>query len=147
MRETLESTSFLAARRFINHELPRLLEDPENRKKLSLPGPVPPEFEQVRMVAGFFEAAGGLVKRGIIDKDIVCDLWAPTFMNGWDRLSSWVMTRRITNNVPALYENFEYLAALSQEYMRKHPNGTYPTNFPRPPSGEPFPEAEPPSVS
>lgn len=132
--EVFESPAFQEARRFVNRELPEMLEDPENRK-LALERPIPAKFEQARMIFGFFENVGTLVKRGIIDDDLLCDLWSPIIISSWGRLSSWVLSSRANANNPALYENFEYLAVIAQQWMDAHPAGAYPKGLPRAHSG------------
>jgi len=141
MRETLYSPAFQAALRFLNHDFPRLLEDPQNRKKLSLPGPIPPEFEQVRTVAGFFEQTGTFVKRGIIDADTFLDLWGEVVISTWHRLAPYIISARLGRGQPAMFENFEYIAALTEQFSAKHPGGTYPANMPRL-TADPWPEAQ-----
>jgi hypothetical protein len=138
--EIFESPEFQDARRFIGHELPQMFADPANRR-LALQRPVPAQLERARMVLGFFENVGSLVKRGIIDADLLCDLWAPIIIMSWDRLSSWARSSREAHGNQSLYENFEYLAVLAQQHMDAHPAGSYPKNMPRSPSGSIWPEA------
>ena len=138
--DVFESSAFQDARRFINHEFSQLLEDPENRRR-ALQRPVSQQFERVRLVAGFFENVGVLVKRGIIDRDILCDLWATIIIGTWDRLSSWIVSGRTNSGNPALWENFEYLTAIAQKWVETHPAGTYPQDLPRPRAGAVWPEA------
>lgn len=139
--EVFESPAFQDARRFVNRQLPEMLEDPENRK-LALERPIPAKFEQARMIFGFFENVGTLVKRGIIDADLLMDLWSQIIVNSWGRLSSWALSSRAAANNPALYENFEYLAVIAQRWMDTHPAGTYPKGLPRSHSGIVWPEAQ-----
>ena len=138
--EVFESRAFQDARRFVNHELPKLLEDSANRK-LALERPIPARFEQARMILGFFENVGTLVKRGIIDADLLCDLWSPVIIGAWDRLSSWALSSRAAHDNVALYENFEYLAVTAQQWMEAHPAGDYPRHMPHSRSGAVWPEA------
>ena len=140
--EDLESPAFQEARRFVNRQLPELLEDPENRR-LALERPIPAKFEQARMIFGFFENVGTLVKRGIVDADLLCDLWSPIIVSTWDRLSSWALSSRAVHHNPSLYENFEYLAVTAKQWMEKHPSGAYPRHTPRSRAGIVWPEALP----
>ncbi|HEV2262281.1 MAG TPA: DUF4760 domain-containing protein [Candidatus Rubrimentiphilum sp.] len=141
--EVFESPAFQDARRFINHDFSKLLEDPESRK-LALQRPVAKQFESARMVAAFFENVGTLVKRGIIDPDILCDLWSNIIIQTWWRLSSWIVSARAKSGIPGLWENFEYLTAIAETYVETHPSGSYPPNLRRPRTGEVWPEARPP---
>ncbi len=142
LRETIESADFQEAQRFVNHDLPKLFEDPENRRKLVTPGPIPNEFEPMRMVANFFESFGAMVKRKIIDADIACDLWGFVIERTWERISPWIISRREASNLPSLYENFEYLTVMTELWNEKYPAGIYPPNLRRMPGGEAWPEAK-----
>lgn len=138
--EIFESPEFHDARRFVSQELPDLFKVPQNRK-LALQSPVPEQFQKARMVLGFFENVGSLVKRGIIEPDLLCDLWAPVIVTSWERFASWVLSSREARGNQSLYENFEYLAVLSQQHIDSHPAGNYPKGTPRSRSGSVWPEA------
>lgn len=140
IRETLESPEFREAIKFVMRELPRLIEDPANRRKI-LQGPLPTEFEQARWVATFFESFGVMVKHGALDKSITCDMWGSIILGCWERLAPFIINLRYTTKNPAFYENFEYLALISSQFKARYPNGTYPRRLPRMPTVEVWPEA------
>lgn len=138
--EVFESPAFQDARRFVNHEFPQLMQDPQNRKDV-LGTPIPKQFESARMILGFFENVGTLVKRGIIDSELLLDLWSPIIIGSWNRLSSYIVSSRTSRDNPALYENFEYLTALAERWDASHPAGTYPQDMPRVDADPVWPEA------
>ncbi|MHB8146863.1 MAG: DUF4760 domain-containing protein [Vulcanimicrobiaceae bacterium] len=140
IRETMESPDFRAAIKFVMRELPPLIEDPANRRKI-LQRPLPTQFEQVRWVATFFESFGVMVKYGALDKSIACDMWGSIVLGCWGRLAPFITNLRYTAKNPALYENFEYLALISSQFRERYPNGAYPRNLPRMPAVEIWPEA------
>jgi hypothetical protein len=124
-RETLESPDFRDAQRFVSYELPRRLADPEEcRKAAQLP--FNGEYQAIGTVANFFESMGLFVKTGIIDKSIACDFWAVVVLRNWQALLPVTSYVRLKAGQPALWENFEYMAALSEEYQRAHPS-SYPS--------------------
>lgn len=129
VRETLESERFAQARRYILEEVQRLVDDPAGRAKLGAPPPMPADLESIRMLANFFENVGVFVKYGIIDPEIACDMWSSVVLDTWDQLEPVVAIRRMRNL--ALWENFEYLAVLSQDYIRKNAAGSYPAGMRR----------------
>ncbi len=129
VRETLESERFTQARRFILEEVPRLISTPAGRAQLAAPPPMPHELESIRMMANFFENVGAFVRHGIIDENMACDLWSSVVLDTWNLLEPVVVIRRRRN--PGVWENFEYLAVLSEDYIRKHPRGRYPTGMRR----------------
>lgn len=126
-RETLESPEFREAQLFVSYELPKRLDDPaEARRAAQLP--FVDEYQAIATVANFFESMGLFVKTGIIDKHIACDFWSVVVMRNWDALLPVTTYVRKQIDQPALWENFEYMAALSQTYQREHPT-SYPAGM------------------
>ena len=127
-REVLESEPFARALRFVSHELPELMKDPQVRARL-MATPVDEELRAVNVVGNFFESMGSFVKHGIIDAEIACDLWSGIVVQSWRILNPVLGLMRRSGGV-GLWENFEYLAWLSEDFIAKHPNGTYPASRP-----------------
>ena len=138
-RETIESPAFQETILFVR-ELPQRLSDPEIRKALAS-GRFPPEYQRLRMLANFFEHLGTLVKNGIIDSRIAADLWGGVVLTNWYALAPIIQNRRIAMHQAALWENFEYLAVVCEDFRDRHPHGTFPTGKRRMPQGEPWSEA------
>lgn len=130
-RETLESPEFREAQLFVSYELTKRLQDPvEARKAAELPFAA--EYQKIQTVANFFESMGLFVKSGIIDKHIACDFWSYVVLRNWDALAPVTAYVRERIGQPALWENFEYMAALSKAYQEEHPT-TYPRGMERMP--------------
>jgi hypothetical protein len=73
------------------------------------PGAADSRDEGVQTVLLFFETIGTLVKNDHLDRDLIYDwLWVKGV---WERVSPAVERVRASAGVPALYENFEALAA------------------------------------
>lgn len=129
MRETMESERFKLARRFVAEEVPKILADPVRRKGLFEEN-LPSEFEAMREVANFFEIMGVFVKRSIIDRALVCDLWDGVVFTAWKQLEPVILIRR-----KAYYRgfcaNFEYLALLCANSLSKTGGDHYPRGMPR----------------
>jgi hypothetical protein len=131
-RETLESPAFNAARRFVLYELPRRLADPV-RWREATQTPFIGEYEVIPTVANFFETMGLFVKYRIIDERIACDAWSGVVLGSWQALLPIVTYLRATVG-PELWNNFEYLAALSEDYQaRSERTSTYPAKMKRMP--------------
>jgi len=139
VRETIESPSFQAAEYFIS-ELTKRYDDPAVREALLAPF-FSTEFQPVRTVANFFETFGALVKNGIVDEHIACDLWGGVVDRNWDALRPVIASRRENMGTTALWENFEYLAILSKNFIVKFPDGTLPRHLQRLPLPEPWPQS------
>jgi len=129
-REKLESDEFQDARRFIMTELPRLLEDADTRLRFQTDPSTPLELRPAVNVANFFESMGAFVRFGIIDRTIACSLWCGVVLGTWNLLLPMIRLRRKRD--PAVWEYFEYLAAISNQFMKDHPS-TYPQGVPRMP--------------
>lgn len=123
-REVLESEPFASAMRYVQGELPRLIEDRQFRERLDL-RPLPADLAQITVVANFFESMGAFVKHDIIDETIAGDLWANIVLINWSALQPVIaILRRQIGDV--LWENFEYLVTLCEDYRSRNPQGTYP---------------------
>lgn len=130
--ETIESPQFREARAFVMQELPRILADHERVKSLSW-DPLPAELVPARTVCNFFEAVGLFVKLGSVDARVACDLWAFTALECWRAIAPVITFIRERDRLEALWENFEYLAVLSQEQLARRPEGSYPGGMRRMP--------------
>lgn len=119
-RETLESPEFRAAQHFVSYELPKRLTDPEQARR-AVELPFTGEYQAISTVANFFESMGLFVKSGIIDKRIACDFWSYVVLRNWNALLPVTSYVRLKIDQPALWENFEYMAALSQAHQRDNP--------------------------
>jgi hypothetical protein len=134
-RETMESDRFQTAQAFVSFELPKRLKDPAEAVQATT-FPFRGEYQALSTVANMFEALGGLVKSGVIDRDVACDVVALIVVRNWDAMVPVVtyMRRKVVNK--ALWENFEYLALLSKRFIANHPRGAYPHGEPRLPEDD-----------
>jgi hypothetical protein len=66
------------------------------------------ELPAVRKLLGFGETIGTLVKHGVLNRELVLDLW---WIDGmWSRVGPPAKAQRERMDEPRLYENFEALA-------------------------------------
>ncbi len=130
--EAIEGENFQRAVGFVMRELPALLSDTQRLRTFSWT-PIPPELQPVRTVANHFESVGSFVRRGIIEADVACDLWAYLVVHLWEGTLPVLTFVRHADGSDAIWENFEYLAVLSKRWLDKHPNGTFPPEIPRMP--------------
>jgi hypothetical protein len=134
-RETMESDKFQAAQAFVSFELPKRLKDPVERVNATQLPPMG-EYTAITTVANMFEALGGLVKSGVIDREVACDVVALIVVRNWDAMLPLTTYVRRKLQAPALWENFEYLALLSKRFIEAHPAGAYPRGEPRLPEDD-----------
>ena len=69
-------------------------------------------------VGRFFDGTGILVKRNLVDADLVIDEMREQIILTWDIVKPWVTGVREVMNSPNTWENFEYLAG---EARRRNP--------------------------
>lgn len=124
-RETLESPAFRAAQLFILNELPKRLADPIERPN-ALHVPPIGDYDAIAQVGNVLEGLGLFVKTGILEADIACDYWALLVIRNWRNMAALIFRARRILGKEALFENFEYLAVICEDYSRK-----YPSRYPR----------------
>jgi hypothetical protein len=131
-RETLESEGFQEAQRFVSYDLPDRLRDPNEVLRIAQPrSQFEGEYRAIDTVANFFENMGVFVKNGIIDQKLACDMWAFVILRNWRALLPIITFVREDLAAPGIWENFEYLAVLSERFSKRYPVGTYPERLPR----------------
>jgi len=114
---------------FVRDDLPAKLQDPEFCAGLR--GDRIDRRVHVELyVADYWEQIGGYVKHGLIDERSLLDLGNDQIVGFWEIL--WPVTAlRRERSGPAIYENFEYLAVRSRQWIARGPRGTYPPGMPR----------------
>lgn len=129
MRETIESDRFVHAREVLGDIASRI---PDAKLRLQLMRNVlEPELASViGYVGNVFETLGSFVKYGIIEKTIACDLWGGVAVQTWQRMLPIIALRRRVFG-PAIWENFEYFAALATDFLHAHPEGAFPSSVSR----------------
>lgn len=141
LRETMETPEFASALRALQTLSARLNGDPRLRKYVMTEPTLAAleEFRPAIFIGNYFETAGSLVRHGIVDGDLFCDMWAAVAIGAWDRMEELIANRRVFAG-PGLYENFEYVVVLSERWVAKYRNGTFPRNMERKQLPAPWPE-------
>lgn len=138
MRHTLESAAFQTALTFVRREVPEKSGDPEFRMRLL--DPESKEAQLVQNLGNFLDGAlAPLVKHGMVDRDLACDLFYMPVVRTWDNLAQYIATRRAALGYD-MWEDLEYLALLCKDFRTRFPEGTYPAHARRLPLPPPWPE-------
>lgn len=132
-----QTTEFKEARHFVHTELAMKLQDPAFRYQIGLfVNEKGPSAEAERQIAklttlgDFYENMGLLVKRGFVDRNRALDVWSYALPQEWPRMEPFVLRyRRVAGD--QLYENFEYLVVLAQDWLSRNPYGMYPAGMRR----------------
>ena len=93
------------------------------------------------LVGNFYEELGILVKNGAIDEDLVLDRWSSNITGAWGRMARYIAWGRKAANSNLVYENFEYLTVLAEDWLAENEAGTYPQGVRRLPMPETWPLA------
>jgi Domain of unknown function (DUF4760) len=133
LRETRETPEFHRAHNFVHTQLPARMQDPAFRYQVALPSARTDEthsfFAMIRAIANYYESMGVLVKTGLVDRELVLQIWCDAVINAWKSLAPVAIIQR--RRTGAVLENFEYLTVLAQDWMAAHPKGTYPAGVRR----------------
>jgi hypothetical protein len=125
LTEAWRGDAIQQANKFIHAELPARLGDADYRAELMAQDPNRQTHPEL-LVADMLEQTGSYIKYGMIDGQQFLDIVAGYVTHMWDCLKGVVALRRIATNSSSLYENFEYLAVLAQDFYAKHQAGNYP---------------------
>jgi hypothetical protein len=135
LREGTENPEMRSAERFVLHELSEKLKDPAFRYQLAHQEAMTPqtqlEWSDMRRVGNFFENMGALVKAELADKNFVLDIFSNRVLMNWEALIPVAAIARQLRGTNAIWEDFEYLAVLSQDWIAAHPTGNYPAGVRR----------------
>lgn len=131
--DTLE---FQLAFDYVRSKLPVRLEDEAVLSALAQAPPFLGEYAAIRTIANFFEDMGAFVASNLLDKRIVCMLYSENVLSAWKSIAPVVALLRHKLRTPAIWENFEYLAEMSRQFIEQHPSGNYPATAHRMQSDE-----------
>jgi hypothetical protein len=129
LRETSERVEYRAAQHFVTTQLAEKLKDPTFRYQVAnrATGTVENEpFIALTVALGnFYESMAVLVKDGLVDRALALEIWNGPVVANWERLApvTAILRRKLGSIV---WENFEYLTVLSQDWLAVHSDGTYP---------------------
>jgi hypothetical protein len=134
LRETIETADFQEALHFVQTQLSPKLQDPAFRYQIlersARTDENRPLITKINAIGNFYEGMGLLVRTGLVDRELVLQMWAENAVGLWGTLAPLgAMVRRKFGNT--LWENFEYLTVLAQDWLAAHPKGTYPAGMRR----------------
>jgi hypothetical protein len=136
-----QSPALQSALGYVQDMLATRMEDPAYRAQLSKIGFIDPRLHPEMDVCNWFDQMGTMVKNKLVDEHKVLELFNRLVSHYWRLLAPAIAVMR-RNRGPSQYENFEYLAALSQRWHEKHPQGSYPSGAPRILPQDPWREAD-----
>ena len=134
LREAMAGPELEASRHFVATDLKSRLEDPAFRHQIVMRSATTDEnrplISKFNALGNFYEGLGLLVKARLVERKLVLELWSDVIVDNWASLALvTAMLRREAGD--GLWESFEYLAVLSQDWLAGHPKGSYPSNMRR----------------
>lgn len=152
----INGAAFGEALNLIGAKLTSALGDPEFReywialqRGATLPA-VDPAYVELRAavvtLANTYEQLGVLVRNGMIDQTIFVEGFCAPLLGLWRRLENLTAYVREADDDQALWENFEYLAVLSEDWLRQHTT-TYPRDMRRLEIHNPWPISRAPATA
>lgn len=87
-------------------------------------------YSAVTMTANAFETLGTLVRNGVVDRQLFLEQYCTVVLGSWRRLQPYIALVRAAQQDDGTWEDFEYMAVLSERFVAKHPS-MYPPNMPR----------------
>lgn len=133
IRAAMESAEFRRALDFMRDDLPKILESPDVTQRIVEKRSLPPELQPIRYLANHFEYIGLVVRSGLVDRDLACELWAGIAYDSWVQLAP--ITAAVRKGHLGIWINFEYIAAVSKQYSDAGKGAGYPPGVPRLPLG------------
>lgn len=129
LRETSERAEFLTAQRFVYTQLAEKMSYPAFRHQVvnraartAEDGPL---IDQALLLGNFYESMALLVRDGLVDRGLTLEIWNGIVVRTWEALAAFTsVSRRQLGSI--VWENFEYLTVISQDWLAAHSNGTYP---------------------
>ena len=147
LRQEAASPEMATALRFVRFDLSEKLNDAAFRYQMTHPERLTEENAQLRVyisrVANYYEGMGALIRSGLADKNLLFDGSSTALvLIMWKQLGPAIALARQSLGDPSIYENFEYLVVLAEDWKAAHPNGTYPAGMRRIDIRYPWSEAD-----
>ena len=131
---------FIEADLLLAQKLQAAIDDPVYRdyeiarSRAQTPTDVKPEYVELRqasvLIGNSYEELGILVKNGIVDARLFLDRYSWRILMIWRRLEPVTALARDATQLDTIWENFEYLAVLSEDWFKKGAS-TYPKGMRR----------------
>jgi len=116
--------------RFVREEMPDRLEDREYLGSLG-DKRADRDLHPWLHLCDYYEQLGAYIKFGLVDRRSFLDLGGANVVDFYRTMRPAIERARVLRGSDAAFENFEYLAVISLQWLKRHPQGTYPAGAPR----------------
>lgn len=134
LRASQQRPEYLEGVHSVFTDLPLKIQDPAFRRQIALRNERTAEYNELishlENVGDFYENMGVFAKTGLVDRRLLLDIHSAVVIDTWNALTDVTALLR-SHYGRAIWENFEYLVVLSQDWTDAHPDGTYPNGVRR----------------
>ncbi len=134
IRASQETPQFVRAMHFVYSELPAKMQDPAFRYQVANRTARTSDFtamiSNAEVVGNSYENMGVLAKTGLVDRRLLLDIHSQLTLDAWSALADMTAILR-AHYGDAIWENFEFLTVLSQDWQATHATGAYPPSVRR----------------
>jgi hypothetical protein len=134
LRKSTQNEQFVKALHCLYTELPSAIADPEFRYQFAHRTERTAEYNHtisnIEEVGDSYENIGLLAKAGLVDRKLLLDIYPTLVVDAWGALLDVTALLR-EHYGSSIWENFEYLTVLSEDWLASHANGTYPPGMRR----------------
>jgi hypothetical protein len=137
LQSEFDTQEFRDAEVLVRQDLARMIEDESfciflvtysrNRESVALRKDYVQLRQAANLIANTYENLGALVKNGIIDRRLFLDIYSWIVAGSWSQLEGFTAIGRAASGTDSIFENFEYIAAISRDWLDTNPI-TYPAN-------------------
>ena len=137
LQSEFDTQEFRDAELLVRQNLARMIEDESfciflvtysrNREAVALRNDYVQLRQAANLVGNTYENLGALVKNGIIDRHLFLDIYSWIVVGSWQQLEGFTAMGRASSGNESIFENFEYVASISREWLDTNPI-TYPAN-------------------
>lgn len=134
LRASQQTPEYVQAVHCLFSDLPAKIQDPELRYQIAHRTARTADYNEfiscLENVGDFYESVGVFAKTGLVDRRLLLDIHSAIVLDTWNALTDVTAILR-SHYGRAIWENFEYLVVLSQDWTAAHPDGTYPNGVRR----------------
>ena len=130
LQSEFDTQEFRDAEVLVRQDLARMIEDESfcvflvtysrQRESVVLRNDFVTLRQSATLIANTYENLGALVKNGIIDRRLFLDIYSWIVAGSWSQLEGFVAIGRTTSGTDSIFENFEYIAAISREWLKSN---------------------------
>jgi hypothetical protein len=134
LSERQQNPEYVRALHFVYSDLPSAMGDPAFRYQLAhrwaRTAQYNDKISKTEAIGDWYERLGLLARSGLVDRQLLVETYSALVTDAWNALAEVTAIMR-EHYGRSLWENFEYITVLSQDWEAKHRDGVYPRGLRR----------------